>query len=73
MALKAANFNLKTDWLTTVTGVITLVIPILALIGLISQDQASGLQANLGTIATSISGIIGAVSAIILMFSGKTA
>jgi hypothetical protein len=71
MALKAANFNLKTDWLTTVTGVITLVIPILALIGLISQDQASGLQTNLGTIATSVSGIIGAVSAIILMFSGS--
>lgn len=73
MALKAANFNLEKDALTTVTGVVALVIPILALVGLITQDQATGLQSNLGTIATSISGIVGAISAIVLMFSGKTA
>ena len=71
--LRTANFNLKTDWLTTITGVVTLVVPILALVGLITKDQASGLQANLGVVATAISGIIGAISAIVLMFSGKTA
>jgi hypothetical protein len=73
MALKAANFNFKKDWLTTVTGIIALVIPILSLVGLITQDQATGLQNNLGVIATSISGIVGAVSSIVLLFSGKTA
>ena len=73
MALKLANANLKKDWMTTVTGVINLVVPILALVGLINQDQAAGLQLHLGVIATAVTGIIGAVSSIILLFSGKTA
>jgi hypothetical protein len=73
MALKAANLNLKKDWLTTVTGVIALIIPILALVGLLSQDQAAGLQTSLNTIITAVSGIVGAISSIVLMFSGKTA
>ena len=73
MALKLANANLKKDWLTTVTGVVALVIPILALVGVISQDQATGLQTGLSTILTAVSGIIGAISSIVLLFSGKTA
>jgi hypothetical protein len=73
MALKAANFNLKKDALTTITGIIALVIPILSFVGLITNDQATSLQTNLGVIATSVTGIIGAISAIVLMFSGKTA
>jgi len=72
MALRKANFNLKKDWLSTVMGVVNLVIPILAIVGLINQDQSAALQANLGTIGTSVAGIIGAVSSIILMFSGNT-
>ena len=71
MSLKLANANLKKDWLTTITGVITLVVPILALVGLITQEQAQSLTTNLGTISTAIVGIVGAISSIILLFSGK--
>jgi len=72
MALRKANFNLKKDWLSTVMGVVNLVIPILAIVGLINQDQSAALQAHLGTIGTSVAAIIGAISSIILMFSGTT-
>ena len=70
MSLKLANANLKKDWLTTITGVITLVVPILAIVGFITQDQAQSLTTSLGTISTAIVGIVGAISSIILLFSG---
>ena len=73
MSLKAANLNLKKDWLTTVTGIIALVIPILSLVGLLTPEQSTSLQNNLGVIANSLGLIIGAVASIVLMFSGKTA
>lgn len=72
MALKLANANLKRDWLTTVTGIIALVIPILSLLGLITPEQSSELQTNLGVIGNSVNLIIGAVASIILLFSGKS-
>jgi len=72
MALRKANVNLKKDVVTTITGVIALVVPILALVGLITPDQSAGLTAQLGIIGTSITGIIGAISAIILLFTGTT-
>jgi FtsH-binding integral membrane protein len=73
MSLKAANFNVKKDWLTTVTGIIALVIPILSLVGLLTPEQSTSLQNNLGVIANSLGLIIGAIASIVLMFSGKTA
>ena len=73
MSLKAANLNLKKDWLTTVTGIIALIIPILSLVGLLTPEQSTSLQNNLGVIANSLGLIIGAVASIVLMFSGKTA
>jgi FtsH-binding integral membrane protein len=73
MSLKKANFNVKKDWLTTVTGIIALVIPILSLVGLLTPEQSTSLQNNLGVIANSLGLIIGAIASIVLMFSGKTA
>ena len=73
MSLKAANFNVKKDWLTTLTGIIALIIPILSLVGLLTPEQSTSLQNNLGVIANSLGLIIGAVASIVLMFSRKTA
>jgi hypothetical protein len=70
MALKLANANLKKDWLTTVAGIVALVVPILALVGLITPEQSTALQNNLGIIANSIGLIVGAISSIVLLFSG---
>jgi len=72
MALSKRNVNLKKDVVTTITGVIALVIPILALVGLITPEQSAGLTTQLGVVGTSITGIIGAISAIILLFTGTT-
>ena len=72
MALRKANVNLKKDVVTTISGVIALVVPILALVGLITPDQSAGLTTQLGIIGTSITGIIGAISAIVLLFTGTT-
>ena len=72
MALRKANVNLKKDVVTTISGVIALVVPILALVGLITPDQSAGLTTQLGIVGTSITGIIGAISAIVLLFTGTT-
>lgn len=69
--MKAANFNFKTDWLTTVTGIILLLTTVLVTFGVLTPDQSAGIQTQTTTILQAVSGIIGAVSSIILMFSGK--
>jgi len=57
--------------ITTIMGVVTLIIPILVIVGLISAEQSTGLQTNLGVIGDSIIAIVGAVSSLILMFKAK--
>jgi hypothetical protein len=69
--MKAANFNFKADWLTTATGIILLVVTILASFGVLTPDQSAGIQTQSTNIMTAVSQIIAAVSSIILMFSGK--
>jgi len=64
---KAPTKNL----VTTITGVIALIIPILAAIGLITPEQSVGLTTQLGIVGTAITGIIGAISAIILIFKAQ--
>jgi len=56
---------------TTISGVIALVVPILALVGLLTPEQSAGLTEQLGIIGTAVSGIIGAISAIILIFKAQ--
>ena len=68
--MKLKNFNFGTDWLTTVTGLILLVATILVTFGVITPEQSAGVQDQLGIILNAISGVIGAVSALILMFTG---
>jgi uncharacterized membrane protein HdeD (DUF308 family) len=69
--MKAANFNFKADWLTTVTGLILLLTTVLVTFGVLTPEQSTGIQTQTTTILQAVSGIIGAVSSIILMFSGK--
>ena len=55
--------------ITTIMSVVTLIIPILVIVGLISAEQSTGLQTNLGVIGDAVLGIITAVSSLILLFS----
>ena len=59
--------------ITTIMGVIAMIIPILAVVGLITQEQSTGLQTNLGVIGNSVIAIVGAVSSLILMFKATDA
>jgi hypothetical protein len=69
--LRTLNFNLKKDWLTTVTGVVLAIITILNVTGVLTPDQSASIQSNSAIIMDAVSKIIGAVSAIILMFTGS--
>jgi hypothetical protein len=69
--MKAKNFNFKTDWLTTASGIILLVVTVLASFNVLTPEQSAGIQVESTNIMTAISQIIAAVSSIVLMFSGK--
>jgi uncharacterized membrane protein YecN with MAPEG domain len=69
--MKLKNFNFGTDWLTTVTGLILLVATVLVTFGVITPEQSAGAQTQVGIILNAVNGIVGAVSALILLFSGK--
>jgi len=58
---------------TTITGIITLVLTILMSAGVISPDQQTELQTNAFTIVDAVVMIWGAVSSIILMFKATDA
>ena len=57
--------------ITTITGVVLMVVTILATVGVITSDQAAVLQTHLGVIGTAVGSVTAAVSAIILMFRAK--
>jgi len=57
--------------ITTIMGVVALVVPILAMVGLLTPEQSSGLQTHLGVIGDSVIAIVGAISSIILIFKAK--
>jgi len=57
--------------ITTIMGVVALVVPILAMVGLLTPEQSSGLQTHLGVIGDSVIAIVGAISSIILIFKAR--
>jgi hypothetical protein len=58
---------------TTITGIITLVLTILMSAGILTPEQQTELQANAFSIVDAVVLIWGAVSSIILMFKAKDA
>lgn len=58
---------------TTITGLIALVVPILVIVGLLTPEQSADLQKHGITIVESVGAIVGAISSIILIFKAKDA
>ena len=56
------------NWKTTVTGILLALVTILSAIGVFSPEQASGVQTQGSVIIEAVNVIIGAISALILMF-----
>jgi uncharacterized membrane protein len=76
MALPKAFYNkeVKTrNLVTTITGVITLVLTILVGFGVITPAQQGDLQTQAFTIVDAVIAIWGAVTSIILMFKAEDA
>lgn len=58
---------------TTITGIITLILSILVGFGVITPEQQTELAANAMVIVNAVVGIWGAITAIILMFKAADA
>lgn len=56
---------------TTISGIITLVISILAGLGVFTPEQASGVTQHVTTLLNLAPAIIGAISGLILIFKAK--
>ena len=57
--------------ITTVMGVVAMIIPILAVVGLITPEQSEGLSTNLTIIGNAVVAIVGAITSLILIFKAK--
>jgi len=58
---------------TTITGIVTLVVTILGASGVITLDQQTGLQEHAVTVVEAVAVIYGAITSAILMFKAKDA
>ena len=77
MANLSKNFYNKEvptrNLVTTITGIITLVLAVLVGFGIITPEQQTQLSANIMIIVQAVVGVWGAVTAIILMFKAQDA
>jgi len=58
---------------TTITGIVTLVITILSSFGILTPEQSTELTVHAGGLIGAVNTIVGIVAAIILMFKAKDA
>ena len=56
------------NWKTTITGILLAIVTILTAIGVFTPEQSAGVQAEGLKLIEAVSVIVGAISAIILMF-----
>jgi uncharacterized membrane protein HdeD (DUF308 family) len=56
---------------TTISGIVTLLITILVQFGVFTPEQATGVTEHTGTLLTAIPQVISAIAALILMFKAK--
>ena len=56
---------------TTISGIILLIVTILVSVGLLTTEQGAELQTQLGVVVTAGSQIIAAIGALILIFKAK--
>jgi len=63
--------NFKDHWVTSLTGIVLAVTVVLSTLGVFTPEQATEFQSHTSVIFTNVSEIIGAISAVILMFKAK--
>jgi ribosomal protein L10 len=69
--MKRSVRDFSTNWVTTITGIILAVTVLLTSLGVITPEQSGEIQTQSQVILTSVGNVIGAVSALILIFKAK--
>ena len=57
--------------ITTITGIVTLLITLLVTFGVLTPEQAEGTTTQVNVLATAIPQIVSAIAALILIFKAK--
>ena len=69
--MKRSITDFKTNWKSTVLGILTLVVTLLVSFGVITSDQSIVMNQNLSDIVEAVSAIIVGVTAILNIFKFK--
>jgi len=69
--MKRSITDFKTNWKTTVLGILTLIVTLLVSFGVITTDQSTVINAQTGNIVEAVSAIIVGVTAILNIFKFK--
>jgi len=69
--LKTFWTNFKDHWQTSLTGVVLAVTVLLSTLGVFTPEQATQLQTEASKIFNATAEIVGAISALVLMFKAK--
>jgi len=69
--MKRSITDFKTNWKSTVLGILTLVVTLLVSFGVITSDQSLIMNQNLSGIVEAVSAIIVGVTAILNIFKFK--
>jgi len=69
--MKRSISDFKTNWKSTVLGILTLVITLLVSFGVITSDQSSALNTEVGNVVEALSAIIVSITAILNIFKFK--
>lgn len=69
--MKRSISDFKTNWKSTVLGILTLIVTLLVSFGVITTDQSTVINAQTGNIVEAVSAIIVGVTAILNIFKFK--
>jgi fumarate reductase subunit D len=69
--MKRSFTDFKTNWKSTVLGILTLIVTLLVSFGVITTDQSTVINAQTGNIVEAVSAIIVGVTAILNIFKFK--
>ena len=69
--MKRSITDFKTNWKSTVLGILTLVVTLLVSFGVITSDQSLVMNQNLSDIVEAVSAIIVGVTAVLNIFKFK--
>lgn len=69
--MKRSITDFKTNWKSTILGILTLIVTLLVSFGVITTDQSTVINAQTGNIVEAVSAIIVGVTAILNIFKFK--